>query len=381
MKVVILAGGYGTRLSEYTSEIPKPMVQIGNKPILWHIMKIYAEYGFKDFYVALGYKSEIIKNYFLNYKSLNNDFSINLKNGKISFYNNNGDDWNINLIDTGLKTMTGGRLKRLQKFLKNDKFMLTYGDGLSDIDINKLLKFHKNHKKMVTVTAVRPTARFGELEINSNNLDAIEFYNSDKVKVGEWVLAVGNPYNLNSTVTAGIVSAKSRNINILHNPRAVESFIQTDAVINPGNSGGALVNLEGELIGLNTAIQSNTGSYTGYGFSIPSNLVYNVVEDLKEFGYVRRAFIGVQVQDINNFISEKYDLDNNKGVLISKVIENGSAIESGIKDLDVILAINNININSVSELQEKICQFDPGDTIQCLIKRKLKKFTINIKLK
>ena len=219
------------------------------------------------------------------------------------------------------------------------------------------------------------------LKINSNNLDAIEFYNSDKVKVGEWVLAIGNPYNLNSTVTAGIVSAKSRNINILHNPRAVESFIQTDAVINPGNSGGALVNLEGELIGLNTAIQSNTGSYTGYGFSIPSNLVYNVVEDLKEFGYVRRAFIGVQVQDINNFISEKYDLDNNKGVLISKVIENGSAIESGIKDLDVILAINNININSVSELQEKICQFDPGDTIQCLIKRKLKKFTINIKLK
>ena len=111
--------------------------------------------------MALGYKSEIIKNYFLNYKSLNNDFSINLKNGKISFYNNNGDDWNINLIDTGLKTMTG-RLKRLQKFLKNDKFMLTYGDGLSDIDINKLLKFHKNHKKMVTVTAVRPPARFGE---------------------------------------------------------------------------------------------------------------------------------------------------------------------------------------------------------------------------
>ena len=106
MKVVILAGGYGTRLSEYTSEIPKPMVQIGNKPILWHIMKIYAEYGFKDFYVALGYKSEIIKNYFLNYKSLNNDFYINLKNTKISFYNNNGDDWNINLIDTGLKTMT-----------------------------------------------------------------------------------------------------------------------------------------------------------------------------------------------------------------------------------------------------------------------------------
>ena len=170
MKVVILAGGFGTRLSEYTSEIPKPMVQIGNKPILWHIMKIYAEYGFKDFYVALGYKSEIIKNYFLNYKSLNNDFSINLKNGNISFYNNNGDDWNIHLIDTGLKTMTGGRLKRLQKFLKNDKFMLTYGDGLSDIDINKLLKFHKNHKKMITVTAVRPTARFGELEINSNNL-------------------------------------------------------------------------------------------------------------------------------------------------------------------------------------------------------------------
>ena len=138
--------------------------------------------------------------------------------------------------------------------------------------------------------AADPNTDLALLKINTLDLRPIKFYNSDLIKVGEWVLAVGNPYNLNSTVTAGIISAKGRNINILHNPNAVESFIQTDAVINPGNSGGALVNLNGELVGLNTAIKSNTGSYSGYGFSIPSNLVQSVVMDLKEFGYVKKHF-------------------------------------------------------------------------------------------
>ena len=194
-------------------------------------------------------------------------------------------------------------------------------------------------------------------------------------------MAVGNPYNLTSTVTAGIISAKGRNINILHNPNAIESFIQTDAVINPGNSGGALVNLNGELVGLNTAIKSYTGSYTGYGFSIPSNLVESVVKDLKEFGYVKRAFLGVQVQNITNFISQSYDLDSNRGVLITKVVDGGAALQSGIKDLDVILSIDNIEVDSVNALQEKICQYDSGSRINCLIKRDSQEILIEVILK
>ncbi len=169
MKVVLLAGGYGTRLSEYTDSIPKPMVEIGKKPILWHIMNTYSSFGYNDFYVALGYKADYIKNYFLNYKSINNNFSVNLKSGNIKFGSENLLDWNINLIDTGLNTMTGGRLKRIKSLINNETFMLTYGDGLSNINIDELLKFHKSHGKMITVTAVRPTARFGELNITEDN--------------------------------------------------------------------------------------------------------------------------------------------------------------------------------------------------------------------
>ena len=229
--------------------------------------------------------------------------------------------------------------------------------------------------------AADPNTDIALLKINTLDLNPMKFYNSDLTKVGEWVLAVGNPYNLTSTVTAGIISAKGRNINILHNPNAIESFIQTDAVINPGNSGGALVNLNGELVGLNTAIKSHTGSYTGYGFSIPSNLVESVVKDLKEFGYVKRAFLGVQVQNITTFISQTYDLDSNRGVLITKVVDGGAALKSGIKDLDVILSIDNIEVNSVNALQEKICQYDSGNKINCLIKRNKKEMQIEVILR
>ena len=229
--------------------------------------------------------------------------------------------------------------------------------------------------------AADPNTDIALLKINSLDLSPIKFFNSDLTQVGEWVLAVGNPYNLTSTVTAGIISAKGRNINILHNPNAVESFIQTDAVINPGNSGGALVNLQGELVGLNTAIKSHTGSYTGYGFSIPSNLVASVVKDLKEFGYVKRAFLGVQVQNITNFISKTYDLDNNQGVLITKVVDGGAALQSGIKESDVILSIDNIEVNSVNALQEKICQYDSGNKISCLIRRNKKEIQIEVTLR
>ncbi len=162
MKVVLLAGGFGTRLSEYTHKIPKPMVEIGGKPILWHIMKHYAKYDFKDFYIALGYKGNVIKNYFKN----------------------KFPDWNIKFIETGKNSMTGGRIKRLKKFLSNETFMMTYGDGLSDINLNKLLKFHRKNKKLVTLTAVRPPARFGVIKIKGNQVS----YFKEKSKLDEgWI--------------------------------------------------------------------------------------------------------------------------------------------------------------------------------------------------
>ncbi len=170
MKVIILAGGYGTRLSEYTSVIPKPMVKIGPKPIIWHIMEHYASYGFKDFYLALGYKAESIKEYFLNYTSLNSDFSINLLSGEVATTNEPFVDWNVALLDTGIDTLTGGRIRRLNEFVKNETFMVTYGDGLSDIDLQQLLDFHKQHGKMVTISAVHPTARFGELNLDGEKV-------------------------------------------------------------------------------------------------------------------------------------------------------------------------------------------------------------------
>ena len=174
MKVVILAGGLGTRISEYSELIPKPMIQIGNRPILWHIMNRYAHYGHKDFYLALGYKSEIIKEYFLNFGSLNSDFMINLKHRNINYYNEVSFDWNVSLIDTGLHSMTGGRLRRLRDQIGNEPFMLTYGDGVSNINLNELEKFHFSHGKMVTVSAVHPTARFGELSINNNQVTSFK---------------------------------------------------------------------------------------------------------------------------------------------------------------------------------------------------------------
>jgi len=170
MKVIILAGGFGSRLSEYTTLIPKPMVPIGNKPILWHIMQRYAKFQHKDFYIALGYKAEVIKDYFLNYQEHNSDFTINLASGEIDIHHTESVDWSITLVNTGDNTMTGGRVKRLQSFIGNETCMLTYGDGVSDINLDELLKFHRSHGKMITVSAVRPSARFGELELDDNKV-------------------------------------------------------------------------------------------------------------------------------------------------------------------------------------------------------------------
>jgi glucose-1-phosphate cytidylyltransferase len=184
MKVAILAGGLGSRLAEETELKPKPMVEIGGKPILWHIMMHYAHYGLDEFAIALGYKGEVIKKYMLDYCSLNRDLSVSLKTGKVKMNGGAVPDWNVDLIDTGMKTQTGGRIKRLAPYLGNETFMLTWGDGVSDIDLNDLLAFHRSHGKLATLTAVRPTARFGHLEMDGNHIT--EFSEKPQTKEG-WI--------------------------------------------------------------------------------------------------------------------------------------------------------------------------------------------------
>jgi glucose-1-phosphate cytidylyltransferase len=184
VKVVILAGGFGTRLGEYTEMLPKPMVTIGDRPILWHIMNTYAAFGHTDFYLALGYKAEVIKEYFLNYRTLNANFTIALGGGGIEYHQSDSVDWRVTLADTGLNSMTGGRVRRMREFIGNETFLLTYGDGLADIDLDELLRFHRMHGRMITVTAVRPSARFGELEIEAGKV----FSFKEKPQAGKgWV--------------------------------------------------------------------------------------------------------------------------------------------------------------------------------------------------
>ena len=184
MKAVILAGGYGSRLSEETINRPKPMVEIGGKPILWHIMKHYEHYGFHDFAIALGYKGEYIKKYMVDYSHLSRNLTVELKNGNIKVHDGDLSEWTVDLIDTGVNTNTGGRIKRLKPYIGNETFMLTWGDGVSDVDLDKLLAFHRSHGKLATMTAVRPAARFGHLELEDNRV--VEF--SEKPQTAEgWI--------------------------------------------------------------------------------------------------------------------------------------------------------------------------------------------------
>ncbi len=184
MKVAILAGGLGSRLAEETEAKPKPMVEIGGRPILWHIMMHYSTYGFKDFSIALGYKAEVIKKYMVDYCSLNSNLTVNLKTGEIEMHGGYKPDWTIDLVDTALKTQTGGRIKRLAPYIGNETFMLTWGDGVSDVNLDDLLAFHRSHGKLATLTAVRPPARFGHLQLDNDQI--VEF--SEKPQIGEgWI--------------------------------------------------------------------------------------------------------------------------------------------------------------------------------------------------
>jgi len=214
-----------------------------------------------------------------------------------------------------------------------------------------------------------PSTDLALIKINQDNLTFLKYGDSDDVQVGEWVLAVGNPFNLTSTVTAGIVSALARDINILGSNSAIESFIQTDAPINPGNSGGALVNTTGDLIGINAAIASNTGSYTGYSFAIPVNIVKKVVNDFINYGQIQRAYIGVNIRDIDSKFADEKKLNDLQGVYVVSVVENSSAADADIRADDIILGIDGIDVNSVSRLLETVGQHNPGDKINVTVRR------------
>ncbi len=239
---------------------------------------------------------------------------------------------------------------------------------------------HNNETLKAKVVGTDPSTDVAVLQIKDAALQAVPMGNSDRVEVGEWVMAIGNPFNLNSTVTAGIISAKGRNINIIDDKSAIEAFIQTDAAINPGNSGGALVNLNGELIGINTAIASPTGSYAGYGFAIPSNIVAKVVEDLIEYGMVQRAYLGIMIRDIDGKLVEDEKLKISEGTYVDSLMANGAAGEAGIVSGDVITGINDSRVLKSSDLLEQIGRHRPGDEVSVTVDRHGKEMTFQVKL-
>lgn len=241
-------------------------------------------------------------------------------------------------------------------------------------DANEIeVTLNDNSTYSASIVGTDPSTDIAIIKIDANQLLPIEFGNSDDINVGEWVLAVGNPFNLTSTVTAGIVSAKARNINIIGSRNRdiapIESFIQTDAAVNPGNSGGALVNSNGQLIGINTAIASQTGSYTGYAFAVPSKLVRKVMTDLIDYGMVQRAYLGVQIAEINQKLVDEKNLADTRGVYIAGVNEGSGAENAKIKEGDVVLKVGSKVVNTPSQLQEEIGKRRPGDKVSLTIRR------------
>jgi len=277
--------------------------------------------------------------------------------------------------------------------INSDGYIVTNNHVVQDADIVDVTLFD-NRSFKAEVIGTDPDTDLAVIKINQKDLPALSFVNSDNSKVGEWVLAVGNPFNLNSTVTAGIISAKGRNINIINsnNPArnnsnqgntAIESFIQTDAAINPGNSGGALVNLDGGLLGINTAIASPTGSYSGYGFAVPANIVSKVVEDLIAYGTVQRGWLGIQVQSVNSDLAKENDLDVTEGAYVADFPKDGksAAQEAGIQKGDVVVKLDETEIKSSTALIEYIGRKRPGDKIVVTVDRKGKNIVIPVTLK
>lgn len=246
--------------------------------------------------------------------------------------------------------------------VSDDGYIVTNNHVVEGARSIEVIRDNNRHSYKATVVGTDPSTDLALLKIEADNLPAVAFGNSEQVQIGEWVLAVGNPFNLTSTVTAGIVSAKGRNINVVSSSFPIESFIQTDAAINPGNSGGALVNASGELIGINTAIASNTGAYNGYGFAIPVNIVAKIIKDLKEHGEVQRAFTGMEVVDITSELLERTG-NQEKGVYVGFVSSDGPAQKAGLKEGEVILKVNGSEVNNKANFDEQIAYYRPGDKI------------------
>lgn len=252
--------------------------------------------------------------------------------------------------------------------ISSDGYIITNNHVISGMDKIEVV-LNDRRALNAEVIGTDPSTDLALLKVDAKDLPFLAYGNSDQLRLGEWVLAVGNPYNLTSTVTAGIVSAKARNINILQDQAPIESFIQTDAAVNPGNSGGALVNTAGELVGINTAIASRTGAYSGNSFAIPVSIVKKVIADLMEFGVVQRAILGVTIQDVTQEVANENNIKKIEGVLINGIREKGAAEEAGLKTGDVILSVNGSQVNSVSELQEQISRYRPKDKVDVLVKR------------
>lgn len=264
--------------------------------------------------------------------------------------------------------------------ISDDGYIVTNNHVIKDADeIEVTLHDNRNYKAIVVGTD--PSTDIALLKIDEKDIKPIAIGNSDQTRVGEWVLAVGNPYNLTSTVTAGIISAKGRNIHINKSQSAVESFIQTDAAVNPGNSGGALVNMNGELVGINTAIASPTGAYSGYSFAVPSNLVSKVISDLKEYGIVQRGFLGVMIRDVNADLAKQEDLDVTEGVYVDSLMENSAAEDAGLKEGDVIFEIDGNKVATSPELQQIVALHKPGDNVIISVDRGGKRKDIEVTLK
>ena len=238
-------------------------------------------------------------------------------------------------------------------------------EGADEVEVT----FNNKVKKTATIIGTDPTTDLALIKVEANDLDYLVFGDSDNVRIGEWVLAVGNPFNLTSTVTAGIVSAKARDLSILGEGTSVESFIQTDAAVNPGNSGGALVNTKGELVGINAAIASHTGSYEGYSFAIPSNIVRKVVDDLLLYGQTQRGYLGVQIAELTAELAEEKGLEDVEGVYVAEITQDGAAQQAGMKSGDVITAINGKKVNTKTQLMETVRQYRPGDKVEVEVNR------------
>lgn len=264
--------------------------------------------------------------------------------------------------------------------ISGDGYIVTNLHVVKDADVIEVITNNNKHSYKAKVVGTDGSTDLALLKIEGANLPHITFGNSDDVKIGQWVLAVGNPFNLTSTVTAGIVSAKGRNINIVNNRFPIESFIQTDAAINPGNSGGALVNTNGELVGINTAIASNTGAYSGYGFAIPANLVQKIVRDLIEYSEVQRGFTGMDVKDIDAALAEKMNINNNLGVYVQYVLPEGPSETAGVKTGDLIIKVNEKEIESKALFDEQISYFRPGDKVKLSLLRAGKPMEVYVKL-